>query len=110
MRVVSDWSELQEKAVEMGSVLEFKGRLDDFWLSVLGEDSLRVVGLMRVAEGNACHLFYPPVIEAPLIQGGLGAPIWTIRYLALKFSNLTGTIAAVHQLVGVFYGVPCRPP
>lgn len=39
IRVMGSWNMLPE-VLELGSVREFQGRLDDAWLSIFEEDSL----------------------------------------------------------------------
>lgn len=38
---MNGWNTLQEELVEVGSVRQFKGRLDSAWLAVCGEDSVK---------------------------------------------------------------------
>lgn len=38
IRAVNDWNKLPEEAVEVGSMREFKRRLDIAWISVFGQD------------------------------------------------------------------------
>lgn len=45
IRVVNERNELLEEVVEVGPVRDFKGRLDNMWLFVFGEDSMQILGL-----------------------------------------------------------------
>lgn len=39
IQVVNDWKKLFDEVVEVWSVRKFKGRLDNAWAAVFGEDS-----------------------------------------------------------------------
>lgn len=52
IRVVNDWIKLPEEKVELGSLGDFKGRLDNVWLAVLGNDSVLILGLRRWSTGK----------------------------------------------------------
>lgn len=40
MRVLNGWNKLPKEVIEVGTVREFKGGLDNAWLSVFVEDSV----------------------------------------------------------------------
>lgn len=55
IRVVISWKKLLEEVVEVGSLREFKGRLDNVWSSALGEGSSRAADFSGMVKVNAPH-------------------------------------------------------
>lgn len=57
IRAANYWRNPTEAVVEVRSVCEFKGRLENTWLSAFGEGNVWIAGLRRMVERKACHQF-----------------------------------------------------
>lgn len=56
--MVNGWNRPTEEVIEVGAVREFKSRLEDTHVPAPGEDSVRVITLRRIGNGEWTSLIF----------------------------------------------------
>lgn len=59
VRMMNGWDKLPEEVVQMGSERQSKGKLENGWLAVFGEDTVLIEGLGRWSRGRH-HINFSP--------------------------------------------------